>query len=152
MHLANYLGLVHDSEKDLAKAFLKVAKHHRDEPDIFQMCQKLASWSEDHVSNLKKFVDRYSENKSSEPDKLKKTLFSKPRSGSLALVRDLHDLWLLANEVQLCWIVILQAARSLRDKELELACQQFDGQTQKQLSWLLTRIKQAAPQALVVAE
>ena len=152
MHLANYLGLVHDSEKDLAKAFLSVAKHHRDEPDIFQMCQKLASWSEGHVSNLKKFIDRYSENKSSEPDKLKKTLFSKPRSGSLALLRDLHDLWLLANEVQLCWIVILQAARSLRDKELELACQQFDSQTQKQLSWLLTRIKQAAPQALVVAE
>ena len=152
MHLANYIGLVHDSEKDLAKAFRSVARHHGTEPDVYQMCQKLAAWSEDHSLNLKTFIDRYSEHKSSEPDKLKRSLFNRPRSGSLGLLRDLHDLWLMANEVQLCWIVILQAARSLRDKELELACLQFDGQTQKQLDWLLTRIKQAAPQSLVVAE
>lgn len=151
MHVGNYIGLVHASEKDLAEAFKKVAKHHGAEPDVYQMCNKLAAWSENHVVNLQKFIEQYSENKNTEPDNLKRTLFNKPRSGSLALVRDLHDLWLLANEVQLCWIVLLQAARALRDKELELACKQFDTQTQKQLEWLMTRIKQAAPQALVVA-
>jgi len=129
-----------------------VARHHAVEPDIYQMCMKLGSWSANHVENLKKFVERYSEEKNREPDKLKRSLFDKPRTGSLGLIRDLHDLWLLTNEVQLCWIVLLQAAQALRDKELELACQQFDKQTQKQLEWLLTRIKQAAPQALVVAE
>ncbi len=30
-------------------------------------------------------------------------------------------------------------------------CDRFDGQTKQQISWLLTRIKQAAPQTLVVA-
>lgn len=152
MHIGNYIGLVHASEKDLADAFEKVSRHHAAEPDIYQMCQKLSSWSANHVLNLQPFIKRYSEDKSKEPDNLKRSLFSQPRSGSLALVRDLHDLWLLANEVQLCWVVLLQAARSLRDKELELACEQFDAQTQKQLEWLMTRIKQAAPQALVVAE
>ncbi|MFL5774467.1 MAG: molybdopterin oxidoreductase [Flavisolibacter sp.] len=152
MHIGNYIGLVHDSEKDMAEAFKKVSKHHAVEPDVMEMCKKLASWSENHSLNLKKFIKRYSENKSSEPDKLKRTLFNKPRTGPLGLIRDLHDLWLMANEVQLCWVVLLQAARSLRDKELELACEQFDKQTQQQLEWLMTRIKQAAPQALVVAE
>src|SRR4051812_48144104 len=120
MHVGNYIGLVHDSEKDLADAFKAVSKHHMVEPDVFQMCSKLAAWSENHRVNIQKFVDKYSENKSREPDKLKKTLFDKPRSGGLGLVRDLHDLWLLANEVHLCWAVLLQAARSLKDSEMEL--------------------------------
>ncbi|MGE5520542.1 MAG: molybdopterin oxidoreductase [Candidatus Dadabacteria bacterium] len=152
MHIGNYLGLVHSSEKDLAKAFKLVATHHMAEPDIFQTCMKMSQWSENHVVNLQQFVERYSEEKNSEPDKLTRTLFDKPRKGSLGLLRDLHDLWLLANEVQLCWIVILQAAQALRDIELELACQKLDKQTSQQLEWLLTRIKQAAPQSLVVAE
>lgn len=33
---------------------------------------------------------------------MKRELFSQKRRGSLALVRDLHDLWLLTQEVQLC--------------------------------------------------
>ncbi|WP_245602825.1 hypothetical protein [Gloeothece verrucosa] len=59
---------------------------------------------------------------------------------------------MLANEVYLCWIVLLQAARALRDSELETLCQQFDGETKRQISWLITRIKHIAPQTLVVAE
>ena len=31
-------------------------------------------------------------------------------------------------------------------------CDRFDGQTKQQISWLLTRIKQAAPQTLVVVD
>lgn len=151
MHVGNYLGLAHNSEQQLADAFRTIADHHGDEPDIYQTCQLLASWSQNHVQALKPLIDRYSEHKSDEPEQLSKTLFEEPRTGSLALVRDLHDLWLLANEVHLCWTVLLQAARALRDRELESACQQFDDQTHRQITWLMHRIKQAVPQALVVA-
>jgi hypothetical protein len=151
MHVGNYLGLVHQSEQQLADAFSKVADHHGDEPDILQTCQLLSSWSQEHVKALHPLIDRYSEDKSDEPERLSQTLFEAPREGSLALLRDLHDLWLLANEVQLCWIVLLQAAKALRDQELESSCEQFSHQTQRQIAWLLTRIKQAAPQSLVVA-
>lgn len=150
MHIANYLGLVHNSEQQLADAFCTIANHHGDEPDILQICQLLASWSEQHVQQLKPFLDRYSEEKNDEPERLSQTLFQEPRSGSLALLRDLHDLWLLANEVKLCWIVLSQAAQGLQDKELLTTCQQCDEQTQRQIAWLLTRIKQAAPQTLIV--
>jgi hypothetical protein len=151
MHVGNYLGILHRSEQDLADAFKTIADHHGDEPDVYNMCKLLASWSDEHVQNIKPLVDRYSEEKSDEPDRLKQSLFEQPRSGSLALVRDLHDLWLLANEIHLCYIILLQAARALRDLEMEKICQQFDEQTDRQILWLLTRIKQAAPQALVVA-
>jgi hypothetical protein len=151
MHVGNYLGILHRSEQDLADAFKTIADHHGEEPDVYNMCKLLASWSEEHVEDIKPLVDRYSEEKSDEPDRLKQSLFEQPRSGSLALVRDLHDLWLLANEIHLCYIILLQAARALRDLEMEKICQQFDRQTERQILWLLTRIKQAAPQALVVA-
>lgn len=151
MHVGNYLGLLHSSEQQLADAFTTIADHHGDEPDIAQTCQLLSSWSREHVQALKPLIDRYCEQKSEEPERLSKTLFEEPRTGSLALLRDLHDLWLLANEVHLCWIVLSQAAKALRDKELEAACENLGGQTKRQIAWLLTRIKQAAPQSLVVA-
>jgi len=69
-----------------------------------------------------------------------------------SLLREFHDLWLLANEVQICWTVLSQAAKALQDWELAVACEQLGRQNKRQLAWLLTRIKQVAPQSLVVAE
>ena len=151
MHVGNYLGLLDASEQQLMQAFLTVAEHHGDEPDIYQTCQLLASWSQEAIASLKPLIERYSEEKNDEPERLSQILFVEPRTGSLALVRDLHDLWLLANEVQLCLGVLDQAAKALRDLELEAFCQQFSQQTKRQLNWLHARIQQAAPQALVVA-
>lgn len=152
MHVGNYLGLLKSSEEQLADGFLTVIEHHSDEPDIGGICHLLASWSQEHVKALEPLVERYSEQKSDEPERLEHTLFEGTRSGSLALLRDLHDLWLLANEVQLCWIVLSQAALALRDAELDQTCKRCNHETGRQLAFLLTRIKQSAPQSLVVAE
>jgi hypothetical protein len=151
MHVGNYLGLVHTSEQQLADAFLAIAHHHGDEPDILQTCQMLAAWSKRNIEKIKPLVDRYSEAKNDEPERLNQSLFESPRSGSLALLRDLHDLWLITQEVQLCWVVLDQAAKALRDKELQAIGEQCSQITKRQSQWLMTRIKQAAPQVLVVA-
>jgi hypothetical protein len=151
MHVGNYLGLVHSSEQQLADAFLAIADHHKDEPDIMQACQLLASWSKQNIEKMKPLVDRYFEDKSDEPERLNQSLFEEPRSGSLALLRDLHDLWLITQEVQLCWVVLDQAAKALRDKELDAIGEECSQITKRQSQWLMTRIKQAAPQSLVVA-
>ncbi len=150
IHVADYIGLVHQSEQRLGEALKDIAEHHKDEPDVYSACNLLASWSKTHVQNIEKFKDRYSEHKESEPEDLRKEIFHGPRSGGIGLVRDLHDLWLLANESHISWIVLLQAAKSLRDKELESVCSECDQQNRRQMAWILTRIKQAAPQALVV--
>lgn len=151
MHLGNYLGLLDNSEKQITRAFEQVSKHHQDEPDIEQMCQKLSAWSREHRGKLVPYLQRYSEEQSTEPARLKHELFGAPRSGSLGLIRDLHDLWLLTQEVQLCWTVIEQAALALRDEELKATYEFCSARTKRQIDWLLSRIKQAAPQALVVA-
>ncbi len=151
MHVGNYLQLAQTTQQQLADALIKVANHHGDEPDVEETCQLLASWSRLDVEKLKPLVDRYSKNKSEEPERLIQIRFDEPRSGSLALMRDLQDLWLVANEVQLCWIVLDQASKALRDRDLEYVCSQCSEHTKRQLTWLLHRIRQAAPQTLVVA-
>jgi hypothetical protein len=152
MHIANYLGLLHQSEKDLAKAFRMVADHHGDEVDIFQTCILLATWSDKHIEELTPIVAKYAEEKNKEPDRLKKAIFDKPRSGPLALLRDLHDVYLLATEVSLCYTVLSQAAAGLKDKDLTASCEKLSAETRRQLSWLMTRIRESAPQTLIVAE
>jgi hypothetical protein len=154
MHIQDYLQLVLNSEKQMAEAFNKVAGHHNDEPDIFFTCQMLAKWSERHVEAIEPFRKKYFEHagKTKEAERLNQVLFKDPRKGALALLRDLHDLWLLTKEIEISWKVILQGAKALRDKELISTCLSLAAETKRQSDWLQTRIKQAAPQILIVAE
>jgi hypothetical protein len=152
MHIGNYIELVHKGEQDLAKAFRMIADEHGDEPDVKGNCTMLAGWSDEMVQMIKPFADKYGEEKNKEPDRLMNTLFKKPRKGSLALLRDLHDLWLMSNEASLCCILLRQAATGLRDTELITVCNYVEHQSKRQTSWLLTRMKSAAPQTLIAAE
>jgi hypothetical protein len=86
-----------------------------------------------------------------EPARLHSQLFTGTRSGGLGLLRDLHDLYLMATECDISWTVVGQAAQGARDTELLEVVQRCAGETAIQLQWLRTRMKQAAPQALVVA-
>ena len=74
----------------------------------------------------------------------------KRKQGGFDMLRDLHDMWLLVNESMVSLDVIEQAARSLHDQDFEAAITQIRHQNSRQLAWLHGRIRQAAPQTLVV--
>jgi anaerobic selenocysteine-containing dehydrogenase len=74
-----------------------------------------------------------------------------PREGGLGLLRDLHDLYLMASECDMAWTLVGQAAQGARDTDLLAVVQACEGETAAQLQWLKSRMKEAAPQALVVA-
>jgi hypothetical protein len=151
MHLAHYLGLVHRSELVLANAYREVAAAHGDEPDVSVLCQKFAGQCDQHAAKLAPFVDRYGEEAPDEPERLHSDLFGGTRTGGLGLLRDLHDLYLMASEVDISWTLVGQAAQGARDKALFETVSACDGETALQIRWLRTRMKQAAPQALLVA-
>lgn len=151
MHLAHYLGLLHRAQTELAEAFHEVADGHEEEPDIFVTCKNLAAQCEDHARQLEPFAKRYSEESPEEPERLHSELFQGIRSGGLGLVRDLHDLYLMAAECDISWTVIGQAAQGVRDNDLYAVVQRCEGETATQLKWIRTRMKEAAPQALIVA-
>lgn len=151
MHLGHYLGLVHRSEVNLADAFRQVAEEHGEEPDVFHLCQLFAKKCESHAEQLKPFADRYGEQAEDEPERLHSELFKGTRKGGLGLLRDLHDLYLMAQEVDISWTLIKQAAQGLEDRKLLEVVTRCEGETTQQITWLKTRMKQAAPQALIVA-
>ena len=151
MQLAHYLGLLHRAEINLADAFEQVGAAHAEEPDVFVLCTKLAGDCTRHAEQLEPFAGRYGEDAPAEPDRLHSELFAGTRSGALGLLRDLHDLYLLATECDIAWTVVGQAAQGARDEELFAVVQACEGETATQLKWLKTRMKQAAPQALVVS-
>jgi hypothetical protein len=151
MHLANYLGLLHKAELHLADGFRQVGDAHAAEPDVYLLCHTLAGQCEGHAERLQPFVDRYGEDAPSEPDRLHSELFRGTRSGGLGLLRDLQDLYLMATECDITWTMIGQAAQGARDTDLVEVVKACEGETSTQLKWLKTRMKQAAPQALVVA-
>jgi hypothetical protein len=85
MYLANYLGILHQSERDLADAFRKVGEGYVAEADIYHACNTLAKQCEEHAVKLGPFVDRYGEKRDEEPERLYHELFDEIRGGSLGL-------------------------------------------------------------------
>jgi hypothetical protein len=152
MHLAHYLGLLHRAQTNLADAFREVAGAHRDEPDVATLGEQLARQCDRHSELLGPFARRYSEDAPDEPERLHSELFRGTRTGGLGLLRDLQDLYLMAAECDICWTLVGQAAQGARDTDLLDVVGQCEGETAIQLAWLRTRMKQAAPQALVVAD
>ncbi len=151
MHLAHYLGLLHRSLCELADAYREVADAHGDEPDVDVECRLLAGRCEDHASDLLPVVERYGEEADDEPERLHSDLFQGTRSGGLGLLRDLHDLHLMATECEVTWTIVGQAAQGARDEELLALVDAAEADLAVHVAWLRPRMKQAAPQALVVS-
>jgi hypothetical protein len=151
MQLAHYLGLLHHAETQLGAAFRDVARGHAEEVDVVHTCQRLALECDRHAERLQPFTERYGEAADDEPERLRSELFAGARDGPLGLLRDLHDLYLMATECDIAWTLVAQAAQGARDTNLLATVQACEGETTVQLKWLKTRMKQAAPQTLVVA-
>jgi hypothetical protein len=151
VHLAHYVSLLHRAEGDLATALRTVGAAHQEEPDVYYTCARLAEQCDRHEALLRPFQLRYAEQAPPEPDGLYSDRFGGPRTGALGLLRDLHDLFVVTAECDLCWTLVAQGAQGARDEELLAVVRHCESETTNQQSWLRTRLKQAAPQALVVA-
>jgi hypothetical protein len=151
-HLTTYIGLADHSEKTLADSFRAVAEGHAHVADVFHTCRMLAEWSDANRQALAPIVERYGEaDDVDEPERLHAAGLAETRKGEIGLLRDLQDLHVLATLVQTTWTVIAQGAQGLRDRDLLEVAQHAGEQTSRQLTWINTRMKQAAPQALIVA-
>ena len=151
MHVGLYLQMVKTTEQKLEKALKAVADRHQQEPDLEEICTILSSWSQAKARSTDRFIHKYGRERDREPQRLYSDLFHGPRRGGLALLRDLHDLWLMTTEAEIAWTLLAQAAQALRDKDFVQTCEHNKEQTHRQTSWLETRSKQAAPQTLIAA-
>ena len=152
MKLPVYLRLQMESESTLAESYRLVAVAHGDEPDVHSICLTLAGQCDSHRQRLEPLVRRFGESgEDDEPERLFADGVGEPRTGPLGLLRDLQDLYLLASLTDVTWTMIKQSAQALQDAELLGVVESCESETSVQLRWLVTRMKQAAPQALIAA-
>ena len=151
MHLATYIGLVDGGESTLAVSFRQVADGHGEEADVAILCSRFAVQCDSHRAQLGPLVERYGEKREREPERLHAEGLGSTRTGGVGLLRDLHDLYMLASYLDIAWTVVEQAAKAVRDDELRGLVEWCAKETSAQLSWLRTRMKEAAPQALVAS-
>lgn len=152
MHLATYVGLLERGEQTLAESLRQVAHGHAEEADVFHTCLQLAKRCDQHVEALGPVRERYGEHPDGEPERLHAEGLSQTRSGGLGLLRDLHDLYLLASYLDVAWTLVGQAGKGARDEQLIGIVASCEGDVATVLQWLTTRMKAAAPQALLVAD
>jgi hypothetical protein len=148
--IAHYLGLAMSGERALADAFVLVGLRHATDPEMRNAARLHSSWCEGHLAVLRPAVERYGAARSVEGERLRRALFRGRRIGGFGLVRDFHDLITLATSVHSCWTALRQAARERRDASLETVCRTCDTETIRQVAWLETKLRHAAPQALTV--
>jgi hypothetical protein len=151
VHLATCVGLVDEGERTLAESFREVARGHAQEADVVHLCERFAVQCDSHREQLAPVVERYGEDHEDEPERLHADGLPGTRTGGVGLLRDLHDLYLLVSYLDISWTVVGQAAKAVRDDELQGIVSWCEKETSTQLSWLKTRMKEAAPQALVVS-
>ncbi len=149
-HLDDYLALVLESERVMAESLETLAEKHKTEPDMKPILLQLAGWSRASIDRIAGYAKGRKLPDREEPARLHKALFQGDRSGAFGLLRDLHDLWLLANESHISWKVLNQSAQALRDEGLVEVCRAGGESNNRQVAWFRTRIDSAAPQALIV--
>lgn len=75
----------------------------------------------------------------------------RPESG-LLLLRDLRQLYVLAENANIHWIMLGQVAQALRSHELLSTTSQLHKQTLTQIKWIKTKIKTSTPQTVVAGQ
>ena len=72
----------------------------------------------------------------------------RPESG-LLLLRDLRELYMLASEASINWVVLGQGAQATKDHELLQVTKECHPDTLRTLKWTNTKIKETSPQVLM---
>jgi anaerobic selenocysteine-containing dehydrogenase len=153
-HVPDYLALLRAAHEEFARACDEVKAQHLEESEVVGGLTKLVRFTHDSLSRLRPYLAGYGQQngEAKEPRNLRTLLLPPVRSGSFGLLRNLHDLYLLASEIHITLTAVMQAAKALRDEGLVAVCMQLDGQNKRQLAWLLAQIQHRAPHTLVVPQ
>jgi hypothetical protein len=131
-----------DLERSYAETLRHSAERHQAEHDVFHQCLTFAAAADKAATRLEEIRQRY--------DGTSDWHVPLARDGN-TLLEDLRSLYLMADAVAVTWTMALQAAKALRDSELNDVASTCHTDAETQAKWLLTRIKTGAAQALVVA-
>jgi hypothetical protein len=155
------IARLHRSLGELADELDAVGDRHAAEHDLPRLCSLLAGQCREQMAALAPHGARYG--RPLRPPRGGSAgldvLGAARRAGSaltkhrvesgLVLLRDLRRLHALLEEVSLLWLIVGQAARASRDRELLALVEPGRETTAVQVQWVTTRVKESAAQALL---
>ena len=142
MKIAPLLAHVHDLETEHATALRDAAERLADAKDVHYQCLTFAATVDKRLERLAPLQARYA-------GKAEWATADFPKGH--VLLEALRALYLRSYELDVTWVMVLQAAMAARDPELRDTAKEAHTEVEIQAKWFLTRIKTGAPQALVVA-
>jgi hypothetical protein len=150
---------VQKAETELAKELRAVGERHAAEHDIYHVTHALAKQCGDHLHELAPIAERYGASSSDNgiPDApsilqavghKSSELLGRSEVAGMVLLHDLRKLYMAAQEAELDWVILGQAAQAVRDQELLDVTTGCHEHAEVRGKWLRTRIKESAPQVL----
>jgi hypothetical protein len=150
---------VQEAETDLAKELRKIGERHAVEHDLYHLSHSLARQCREHLERLAPFAERYgaetkTDGVAESPGLLEALrhksaeLLGRSEAAGMLLLRDLRNLYLTAQEAEIAWVILAQAAQAARERELLSVVSECHEQAEARGKWLRTRIKESAPQVL----
>jgi hypothetical protein len=135
------LAHLRELETELAAELRAAAERHRAEHDVYHQCHTFALAADKRVQRLEPLARRYDG---------RSEWATAVGDGSDDLLLELRTLYLRAQEVATTWTMAAQAAKALRDRDLLTLATECQAEPEAQAKWFTTRIKVAAPQAMVL--
>jgi hypothetical protein len=148
--LPTAIGLTHDIERELERAFRRIAERHSSEFEIEQGCKLFARQAQYHRRRLSIAIEKHGMLSNSDPARLGRALFHGLRVGGFGLLRDLQDTLTLVHRARNDWTVLTQAAKEIHDKELSNTATEVGKEIDTMTDWVCAHIKMSAPQTLTV--
>jgi hypothetical protein len=157
LHLA--IDAVQRSENDLAKSLRLLAEHHATEHDLYHLGHTLSQQCIDRIDRLLPFIPQYDAH-AVDPDgatvsRLAESLrhkaaevFGRIDVVGIVMLRDLRDAYLVAQQVEIDWTILTQAAKAARDQNLIDVASSCTAEAEHTAKWLRTRIKVSTAQVL----
>jgi hypothetical protein len=142
MKLGNVLAHLDELEIAFGDALRAAATRHAGDQDVFHQCMSFSTKTATRKERLAAFADRYPGIAG----------WANAVSGaSDDLLEELRLLYLAAHQAAITWELAAQAAKAARDRELIDVATTSHTELEMQAKWFQTRIKTAAPQALVTS-
>jgi hypothetical protein len=159
MNLDKAIEDVQDAEAELATQLRTVGERHAVEHDIYHLGHMLAQQCADHVERLAPFAEKYGgtvnpERINDSPSMLSTIrqksaeLIGRSEKPGLLLLHDLRHLYLTAQQAEVAWVILVQAAQAIRDAKLLSVSETCREQAETCGKWLRTKIKESSPQIL----
>jgi hypothetical protein len=160
--IGQLLNDLHDAETDLAHQYRVVAERQAAEQEVHYLCITMATQADEHAEHVRRVADKFGK-QLSEPGAQRlpnvlgglrhKTseLVGRRSEAGLLLLRDLRELFLMAQEANVHWLALGQVAQAIRNHDLLDEVSALHKQTLTQIKWLKTKMKASTPQILVSA-